>query len=285
MNPLTQWLEEKNIEYREKDIPHKQRPFRAIQDFSDEFRCSFDFSSKESKQIFDWFEKNSPKGTHEAGPMFQGAFFYDSIFWPIYIPIIFGTVSLDAYKSLGTIPTRCIQEIHTNQVYQDCYLSTWADCIDYIINYGAMINDRTMSNLANEMIRSAHKELTASTSLLLNCSPEDKSIESCRMSIEMNLKSIIIQQLNWDEKKIRKEISHNIIKAAQIVSDTIVNQRMEVLSKKYSIFPDINERYKGKKYTLKDLWEGYSVAIGTAAACSRVYGTSDIRAHIKDISQ
>jgi hypothetical protein len=280
MEPSLQWLAQKNKEYKEKDIPHKQRPILAIIDCCNEFRCSFDFSSQKAKIFFQWFEKNSPKDTDSAGLMFQGAFYFDATFWPVDIKVFYGSPNIDPFKSLKTMPQQYINEIQTDPDHLNEYLSLWADCIDYIINYQEIVNDNSMNDVAKKFIKSGHKEVTASTSLLINRLPQDKAIESSRMAIEMHLKCIIIRELNWDENKLRNKISHNLTKAANKVLDTINNIRIQELSKQYSLFPEIHERYDGNKCTSRELWARYLNAIGTASAFSRIYGSSNIRDQI-----
>ena len=285
MEPSLQWLTQKNKEYQKKDINHKQRPVLAIIDFCKESRCSFDFSSQEAKLFFRWFEENSPKDAHLIGPMFQGAFYFDATFWPVDIDVFYGTQNIDPFKSLKTMPQQYINKIQSNSTHLNEYLSLWADCIDYIINYQEIVNDNSMSDVTKKFIKSGHKEITASTSLLLNRLPQDKAIESSRMAIEMHLKCIILRELNWDENKLRKKISHSLTKAANKVLDKIDNIRIQKISKQYPLFPEIHERYSGNNCTSRELWERYLNAIGTASEFSRIYGSSNIRDQITQRNQ
>jgi len=93
---LDGWLQSTNARYRSEEIPHRHRPFKALSDFSREFNCSIDLAPPTANTIFEWFEAHSQPGSHAVGALFTGAFYFDACFWPLYIPLGYGTFTLNA---------------------------------------------------------------------------------------------------------------------------------------------------------------------------------------------
>ena len=94
-----EWLIRVNEEFRILGIDQKRRPWEAIGRYSDEFKVPVNFSSDLVKRIFEWFEANSKPGVHKIGSMYESVYFFDSAFWTISIPIIYGQVELGAVRS------------------------------------------------------------------------------------------------------------------------------------------------------------------------------------------
>ena len=93
-----------NEEFRISGIDQKRRPWEAISRYSDEFKVPVNFSSDLVTRIFDWFEANSKPGVQKIESMYESVYFFDSAFWTISIPIIYGQVELDGSKSLIDMP-------------------------------------------------------------------------------------------------------------------------------------------------------------------------------------
>jgi hypothetical protein len=64
--------------------------------------------------------------------------------------------------------------------------------LDYAYGYDDIFKLKSFNELATNFIRSAHKELEATVSLLLEDNPQSKAIETARMAVEMFLKAILI---------------------------------------------------------------------------------------------
>lgn len=101
---MTEWLQRLNAELGSQGIPHRRRPFEAIERYSDEHSARVDLSSTLARDIFDWFRDHSPPGAHAVGPMFESVHYYDAAFWIVRIPIVYGTVNLKALDSLVEMP-------------------------------------------------------------------------------------------------------------------------------------------------------------------------------------
>ena len=105
---LDDWLAAANERFAEVGVEHKARPFRAISEYATEFRAHVVFGSPLANAIFEFFVKNGPPGAHAMRALFTTAFYFDSHFWPLHIPIAFGQHRSDPFESLeGMPPRRC----------------------------------------------------------------------------------------------------------------------------------------------------------------------------------
>ena len=92
-----------NEELRKEDIEPRSRPWKAIKRISERNNRSISFPSPEAQFIFKWFELNTKPGSHTAGSLHKGAYYYDSAFWMVSVPIIYGTVQLNALVTFKSV--------------------------------------------------------------------------------------------------------------------------------------------------------------------------------------
>lgn len=269
-----------NQQFRKANIHPRQRPFRAVEEFSKQFKCSVAIPSQTANVIFDWFKKNTLEGSQIIGALFRGTYYFDSVFWPVYIPIGYGQFLLNAFSSLETMPDNFKKQIEADRMELWNYVLLWVDCLDYAYGYDDLIKDSLFSNLAGNFMKSGNNELTAAVCMLLQQNPESKAIGSCRMVVEMFLKSIIINRASWSEKQVRNRTGHDLIKAAVEVINITGNTELEKLKVEYSFFPEIHDRYSGKVWSPINLWRGYCLAQATATIFTRMYSDRDTRNQI-----
>jgi hypothetical protein len=112
---LQKWLAEKNEDYRKKDIPPKRRPFSALCDLAKEFNTPIYFGSELANKVFDWFTANTKLGSHAIGALFTGIFYFDACFWPVSIPIGYGTFKLNALAALEAMPEKMKKQLQQNK--------------------------------------------------------------------------------------------------------------------------------------------------------------------------
>jgi len=280
LKPTENWLQEINKKFRQQDVHPRQRPFRALEEFSKEFNCSVLIPSEIADAIFNWFNKNTTIGSNYIGPLYRGAYYFDSVFWPVYIPIIYGEVELHAFSALETMHENFKAQIKADRMELWNYTSLWVDCLDYAYGFNDLLHDRRFGGLAINFIRSGNKELTGAIAMLLQNRPEVKSVESCRMSIEMFLKAIIIEKVGWNENKLKNKIGHNLKKAGQKVVELTDKKELRKILPEYDFLPDIHERYSGKDWEPKYLWKAYCLAQATATSFTRMYSDRDTRPQV-----
>src|SRR6266496_2402780 len=90
-----EWLEMLNQEFTREHVPYQQRPFLAWGRWAQHIGSDVEFGEPDVKKIFAWFRLNSPAGAHQAGSFFTGLFYFDAHLWPVEIPIVYGSVTLN----------------------------------------------------------------------------------------------------------------------------------------------------------------------------------------------
>lgn len=278
MRKLTsKWLESINEEFSKKDVPYKQRPWLAWAKWSEHIGLPTALGDEDAKKIFAWFEDNLKPGVQHIGPMYTGAYYYDSLFWPVVIPVVAGTVKLDAANSLKAIPdsikTRLLSD--TNERQQ--FALFWADCIDYGFGADDLIDDSYAGNFWQELIKSGDQQLNATVTLLLEQRPNSIAMELARMATEMFLKTFLANKTGLTDAEARRKISHDLEKALDKCLAIDSTSELAAIRPELSVFPEIHERYKGTDKTLRDLWCGYRVAQFTGVTVIRSLSGRDAR--------
>jgi hypothetical protein len=125
------WLRDLNGQFRRSNVPTKQRPWMAWLEWAKHTGEHVSLGDDIVKEIFSWFEKNSKTGLQFIGPMYVGAFYYDSSFWPVVVPVVFGRVQLDARDSLKTMPEAVSLNLFRDRQELLDFMSLWGNCLDY----------------------------------------------------------------------------------------------------------------------------------------------------------
>jgi hypothetical protein len=275
------WLAKLNGKFSENDIPHEQRPWLAWMEWSRSTGLSVSRDDRNVEKIFDWFEVNTRAGSQYFGPMFVGSFYFDSCFWPIFIPVVFGRVQVNAFNSLRTVPYQTKKRLTSNKDAILHYIALWADCLDYAYSIDELSNSQRLSAYCRELLRSGDNELNATITLLHAERPNAKSIESARMSVEMFLKAFLAAKIGLTDAQARKEFRHDLHKTMDKCVEVLDHPELKLIRDDLAIFPPIEDRYKGVKRTPIDLWAGYSIAQYTGATVGRLLSGRDVRPAIR----
>ncbi len=275
---LESWLVLKNAEYHANEVPPIQRPFKAWSDLAREFKCSIFLSDPISEAIFDWFYKNTKPGSHSLGALFTGAFYFDTCFWPLSIPMAYGKGSFNALKCLDTMPSTVKNSLSESR--QDLWelVVYWRDCIDYAFGIDKLINENQLDKKAHNFLRNGHRELIGAITQLLWSRPNTKAILSLRMSCEIFLKVLLIQEKKLNDNQLRQRpFGHNIKSIADECLNISGMQEFDTVAKCAKKFPKVDERYEGDEYKLSEIWDALCLTQIAAAGVTRYYTGRFIR--------
>lgn len=115
----------------------------------------------------------------------------------------------------------------------------------------------TLCKFAKEFLGSGNQQLKATVSLVLESSPNSKSMESARMSTEMFLKAFTAPKIGLSEKDAKDNIGHDLTKALAACQSVDANSELKAILTNLKVFPDIADRYKGFHKTPKEHWRAY----------------------------
>ena len=264
------WIANLNTEFRDAGIDQRRRPWEAIRRYSEEFSTAVDISSDVAKTIFEWFEAHSKPGVHQVGSQYEAVYFYDSQFWIVSIPIMYGTVQLSALDCLHEMPDGIKQEMIADHRKAWEYVIYWADCLDYGMGIDELRKTKGLNEFGYQLLMSADQELRATTSILSQHRPDPRAILNCRMALEIFFKSYVALKNGLTQKEA-KAIGHNLNKGLDRFIEVSGLNDLERMRQLLSVFPEIHERYKEQDITFQRLWDGYSLAHSVGAVIVREF--------------
>jgi len=276
-----EWLEDVNEKFGRDDIPHKQRPWLAWGEWSKYTGMAISINDEIVKRIFSWFEKNTKAGSQLIGPLYTGAFYYDSCFWPIFVPIIYGNVQVNARDSLKTMPETILGRLWSDRNKLIEYIAVWADCFDYAFGFDDLLKSSTPVGFARDLLNSGDQQINATIALLLEQTPNPKAMESARMACEMFLKAFLATKAGLTQRDAKNKIRHNLEKALKECLKVDPKSELLAIQTDIKIFPDIGDRYKGTDKSLKELWSTYAIAQCAGTTVVRSLTGRDVRKKIK----
>lgn len=275
------WLAKINEKFAANDIPHQQRPWLAWLEWSQFTGQSLSLDDQNVRKIFDWFEVNTRAGSQYIGPMYVGAFYFDTSFWPIFIPFVLGRAQINLFDSLKTIPHQIKKRLMSNKEETLHLAAIWADCIDYSYSIDELTKSNRYNTYSRELFKSGDNELNAAITLIHANRPNAKSIESARMSVEMFLKGFLAARVGLTDTEARKMIGHDLTKAIDKCLEVVDHEELKLIRKDLGVFPPIEDRYKGAERTPRDLWLGYAIAQYIGATIGRLLSGRDVRPTIQ----
>lgn len=264
------WVASLNKEFRDAGIDQRRRPWEAIRRYSEEFNTSVDISSEVAKTIFKWFEEHSKPGVHQVGSQYEAVYFYDSQFWVVSIPIMYGTVQLNALDCLHEMPDGIKQEMVADHRGAWEYVIYWADCLDYGVGIDDLRKAQGLDEFGCQLLMSADQELRSATSILSQHRPDPRAILNCRMALEIFFKSYVALKNGLTQSEA-KAIGHNLNKGLDRFIEASGINDWERTRQLLLVFPEIHERYREQDITFQRLWDGYSLAHSVGAMIVREF--------------
>ena len=216
------------------------------------------------ERIFEWFEKNTEPGAQLIGPAFVGVFYYDTSFWPLHVPVVFGRARVDLRRTLPTMPESIKNEVFETSEQFQRFSNRWDHCAGYGIGLMEIGRMEPRSDFFEGMLRSARQELSAAVSLLLERQPNAKAAESSQLATEMFLKSLLATQANFGDRDARR-INHDVGAAMDACVSLVAEPRLQRLRPLMDEFPSMSERYAGSKPAAAALVKSYEIAQATGA--------------------
>lgn len=276
------WLERFNERMSAEGVHYSQRPFRAMSEWSRARNCVVTFPSPTADKVLKWFYQHSPEGSHAVGSVFTGAFYFDSYFWPVHIPLAYGRVQLNALDFLGKMPEVIKRNLTGNSQALTEYVLLWADALDYAYGFDDLTKMGVCSPFALEMLRSADRNLRATVELLIQANrPNPAAMETARMSTEMFLKAYLASHGSLDSEKARKDIGHNLLAAAEECLAVGRDREFELIRKAVEMYPPIKARYEGRCYPPTELSRAYTVAQISGVILTRSLTDRDSRSQLQ----
>lgn len=276
--PSEAWLQAANDRYRAEDVVPKQRPWRAWRDYAGERGLALELRDARVQRIFSWFQQNTQPGAHQAGPMFRGAFFFDACFWPLDVPVVYGTGTLDLFAALSTMPLTLKQSVLRNDEAMAQLVMLWTCCIDYAFGFEDI--GPSSGGFPQNLILSGHRELCSCVGLLLSPRPNAKAAHTASFAVELFAKWLLATKDGLDEKRARA-FNHNLVHLLDACRPYVPEREINAHIARARLMPPVSDRYDGAEPSGRYLWEAYLTAQTVAASLTRVQTGRDSQAALK----
>jgi hypothetical protein len=283
---LEEWLFLANQRYKEAGVEHAARPWKAVSEYSIEFRHSFIMGrSGPDEFIFEWFKQRSKTGSQEIGSLYESAFYYDGCFWGLRIPFGFGSFCLELDACVGEMPEvlkrELSKEMDVDTVFSRKLLEHWSNCIDYAYGLGALVEGEVFKGLALTRIESADQDIRAANHLLLVDKANPICAQSYRFAAEKLLKAA-----GWhagaitSEEEEQRRFNHGLKDLAKACAQKTGAQFFEEIPASVSTFPRWSSRYEKSEKDNASLWQATFLAQSIAADIVRLYSDRNSKAQI-----
>jgi len=283
---LEEWLLLANKRYREEGIGHAARPWKAVFEYSIQFRHSFIMGGTgPDKFIFEWFKQRSKAGSQEVGWLYESGFLYDGCFWGLNTPIGFGSFHLSFPACLGEMPEplkyELFQETIADSAFSRKLLEHWSNCIDYAYGVGDLIDANIFQGIALARLKSADQDIRAANHLLLADKANPVCARSYRFVAEKLLKAAGWQSgVITSEEEERRRFNHGLKDLAKECGQQTGARFFDEIPASVSAFPSWSSRYQESEGDNTSLWQSVFLAQSIAADVVRLYTDRNIRSQI-----
>ncbi|MCE5306073.1 MAG: hypothetical protein LLG20_00365 [Acidobacteriales bacterium] len=274
------WLNEFNARMSQQGIPHIRRPFLALMEWTSTYQCTIFNGSAAERRLFQWFYDRSPVGAHNVPRKYVGPFYFDSTFWPMWVPQIYGiNVELNLADFID-MPEAVKDSMFRSIDVATQYKSTWADCSDY--SYGLDDVRFSAEPMASKpFLVSATQQLSAAASLLLQRPAEGRAMEASRMAVEMFMKAYLCIHHGFTKEEA-VAYKHRLGDLRNAIHSRDAQGEIAAITGQHlAIFPAaVGERYEGKEYGNVNLWHAYRVALYSGACVARIISNRRMRGEL-----
>ena len=191
-------------------------------------------------------------------PMHVGAFMFRDVFFPIRIPIIFGSPLIDLTSFLTDISETQKNWLFSDKKSELVFFDQTIDLMDFV--YGLDDIDKT-GQLADrakalEWWYLAKQQLEAAAATVLGSFDKYAVIQNCCISVELLLKGALFAK-GVDEdtlKSTKKGYGHNLEKLVNRAYGKLPDLELQTIKLAVNQLPDyVSSRYEAKSFTRLDL--------------------------------
>jgi len=219
-------------------------------------------------------------------PMYLGAFMFRDVFFPLRIPIIYGSPAINPVDLLDApdIPKQWLFDNHQTGL---AFFDQFIDLMDFA--YG--LDDlEKIGNLPKETVEYwylAKQQLeAAAATLLLGSFSNYAIIQNCCISTELLLKGALMAKgiLKNDLASVRKGYGHNLVNLINSLANLLPSLDKETLLFIVQNFPDyVQSRYDTREFSRIDLGTLLMSTQFVSGEVLRQFSTRNCRAYFTSV--
>lgn len=274
--PSNEWLVTFNDKCRMLEIPSGERPFRTLEKWAQQNGQKapiFDLllshlATPAFNAIYAFFRANTSLGRDHSAPFRQTCFLYDTAFWPVIVPVVYGHRVVDPIRFVVGMPAAVFRDLGFNSTVRDELDAHWFDCSHHM-NNSRLIESEELPELARSFLAGGEKSLLAAADSLLALPPNPKAAELARDAFESTLKGLAVEKTGLTLEDA-KEIRHRLRKLVARCAPAVHSSERARLEQACSLYPDIAARYEKTALPAKRLWGCYREAQHAMAISLRI---------------
>lgn len=206
--------------------------------------------SKQVKQLYDSLYR--PTDLHTP-PMHIGAFMFKDIFFPIRIPIIFGTPRINPVDFLDA-PKEQKEWLFSNHQTGLTFFDQVIDLMDFIYGLDDIGKEGQLPDKTVEWWFMAKQQLEAAAATALGSIDKYAVIQSCCISAELLLKGALMASVEGiTESQLSKEklgYGHNLESLVEKTSQALPNIDKRIMLSVVKQLPNyVKSRYEAQNYS------------------------------------
>jgi tyrosyl-tRNA synthetase len=260
------WLEQLNELLRTETVHPEKRLLWIWNESSNHIRKSLPYDDQALARLFHWLTSQVQKDPQSLNAVYVGAYFFDSAFWPVLIPLETGGARVDPLDSLNIMPEHTKLHLLSDSRELQNFVAFWAACLDYALGVGKLLRDKNSSTFFQHLIRSGHRQLELNMVQLFEQARDCHLLISARVATEMFLKAFIARKTILSENSARK-MGHNLSEALDKCLEIDRDSDLSTIRSELRFLSLIHE--PNLACTSKDLWRAYRVAQFTGATVVR----------------
>ena len=109
--PNAEWLEAINDVLSAEGLIPERRPMEAFRRWCMETGQSLGFGGEATRVIAEWFSRNTAYGLHVRQPFGRAAFYWDTAFVEVAMPLVFGSPHIFPLKQFRNVPAYLVQRL------------------------------------------------------------------------------------------------------------------------------------------------------------------------------
>lgn len=218
--------------------------------------------------LYAFFKENTSLGRDHSAPIRQSCFLYDEAFWPVYVPVIYGSCVVDPIRSIAGMPSALFRSLGFDSDARDKLDAHWFDCSHHM-NSHRLIDGDELPEPARGFLAGGEKSLFAAVESLLAIPPNPKATELSRDSFESTLKGLAVAKAGLTLPEAIK-ISHRLKVLVQRCASAVPASERERFERACNIYPSVEARYEKTDFSMKQIWQCYAEAQHAMAVSLRV---------------
>ncbi|MDX2229529.1 MAG: hypothetical protein NW220_07820 [Leptolyngbyaceae cyanobacterium bins.349] len=212
-------------------------------------------------------------------PMYVGAFMFRDVFFPLRIPVAYGSPAINPVDFLIDVPEIQRRWLFTDREVGLTFFDQVMDVMDFVYGLDDLEKGDKLPSETIEYWYLAKQQLEAAAATLLGSFNKYAVIQNCCIGTELVLKGALIAR-GIDAKTLKyKPYGHNFENLVNKTFELLPNVNQEILLHTVKQLPDyINSRYEAEDFSRLDLGRFFMHTQFASGEILRQFSDRDFRA-------